>query len=161
MLWLTKRRVSGRQQESSRNRNPGRTGASVGAADRLTIAWRPSKFDRDGPRGLDAFGDPDMPEFIRQTLCPWETMTRAELFRASGGRNRGNNQHPLRVQLLSKHAKDRLVEIRQDDIDRIYSLRIKAVKRLYGIRNSQAFEILWYDPRHNKPTKTVYPVRSR
>ena len=46
----------------------------------------------------------------------------------------------------------RLVEIKQDDLSQLFSLRISAKCRVWGILDGRVFKVLWYDPKHE-----VYP----
>lgn len=88
-------------------------------------------------------------------------MTWAEIMQASGGRVRGNNSHPVRVEKLTRQAKARLAEIRQEDVSELFSLRLTAITRIYGVRDGRALKLLWYDPYHGMNAQAVYPVRSR
>jgi hypothetical protein len=51
-----------------------------------------------------------------------------------------------------KQARDRLAEIRQDDADALFSLRVTGRRRIWGIRDGGILRILWWDPEHE-----VYP----
>ena len=88
-------------------------------------------------------------------------MTWAEIMQAAGGRARGTNSHFVQVERLTRQAKDRLAEIHQDDVSELFSLRLTATVRIYGIRDRRALKLLWYDPYHGTNTRAVYPVRSR
>ncbi len=83
-------------------------------------------------------------------------MTWGEVTSGSGGRTAGTNSHAVPVQNLARKARKRLVEIKQDDLDELFSLRIGGRKRVFGIRDDPTFHILWYDPHHE-----VYPSKSR
>ncbi len=54
---------------------------------------------------------------------------------------------------ICKEARDRLVELEFDDVDRIFRFRLSGKERLYGINRLHIFMVLWWDPEHN-----VYPV---
>jgi len=56
--------------------------------------------------------------------------------------------HFIDVASLSKPARDRLMEIHQDDVDQLYSLRMAGRPRIFGIRDGGVFRVLWWDPRH-------------
>ena len=88
-------------------------------------------------------------------------MTWAAIMQASGGRARGNNNHPVQVVMLTQRAKARLAEIRQDDVSELFSLRLDSTKRIYGIRDCRALKLLWYDPYHGDNRRAVYPVQNR
>jgi hypothetical protein len=56
--------------------------------------------------------------------------------------------HSIDVSALSKPARDRLMEIHQDDVDQVYSLRVTGRRRIVGIRDGGVLRILWWDPEH-------------
>lgn len=95
-------------------------------------------------------------EEILPKLWGFDSMTWGEIIKASGGRPAGTNHHFVKVENLSKAARDRLREIEQDDIEELFSLRLDAKKRIYGIQDRQILELLWYDPDH-----TVYSMKPR
>lgn len=74
--------------------------------------------------------------------------------RATGGRKRGNNNHPVPVSELAGNARKRLVEIGQEELDVLFSLRLSGKGRIYGVRDQRALKLLWYDPYHD-----IYPVQ--
>ncbi len=126
------------------------------------ILWKLEILDPDGPWGWrSAAVTRDWWDVIFPTLKDFETMTWAEILRASGGRRAGNNHHPVAVENLSRAARNRLKEIGLNDIDELFSLRLDGTKRIYGIRDGQALMVLWYDPYHGNNKKAVYPVKSR
>lgn len=84
-------------------------------------------------------------------------MTWAELLNAAGGRSAGTNHHPLPLDDLSKTAQERLVALKLDDADSIFSLRLTATIRVYGIRDGRVFKALWYDKHHGDPKRAVCP----
>ena len=88
-------------------------------------------------------------------------MTWGELAKASGGRKQGNNHHFVKVEKLTKQAKDRLVELKQEDVSELFSLRLTALTRIYGVRNRRALKLLWYDKHHGTNERAVYPVKTK
>ena len=86
-------------------------------------------------------------------------MTWAAIMAASGGRRRGTNHHPVKVEKLTRQAKNRLEEIGQDDVDELFSLRLTQTQRIYGIRDRRALRLLWFDRHHGNNGRAVYPVR--
>ena len=98
---------------------------------------------------------------ILPKLQYFESMTWAEIMRAAGGRARGTNHHFVEVEKLTKQARERLTEIGQDDVSELFSLRLDATKRIYGIRDRRALKLLWYDPHHGTNVRAVYPVQDR
>ena len=94
-------------------------------------------------------------------LRDFETMTWEEIMRAAGGRARSNNNHFVCVEKFTRQAKERLAALGQEDISELFSLRLTATTRIYGIRDRRALKLLWYDPHHGTNDRAVYPVRGR
>lgn len=138
-----------------------RQGGEPSGYDNETIVWRFGAADLGGEWGWQTAAGPRWWRSIFPTLCHLETMTWAELFRASGGRHAGNNHHPVQVKNLTKQAKERLEEIGQEDVSELISLRLSGRERVYGIRDRRALKVLWYDPHHGTNARAVYPVRKR
>ena len=72
---------------------------------------------------------------------------------SSGGRSHGTNNHYEDVADLCKEARDRIIELKLIDIDRVFSLRLSGTERLFGILEDGIFSIIWYDPNHE-----IYPI---
>lgn len=64
--------------------------------------------------------------------------------------------HPVELHRLAKDARDRLQEIKADDNDTLFSLRITGRRRIWGIRDRSTLQILWWDPEHQ-----VCPMKDR
>ncbi len=124
-----------------------------------TPAWSFEVLDIEGPWG---WNNDEVNAIFWTKMVPklqsFETMTRAEISQAAGGRRHGNNHHFVNVEDLTRKAQKRLSEIRQDDIDAIFSFRLTARTRIYGIRESRIFKLLWYDPFHADNRKAVVPI---
>lgn len=117
--------------------------------DREKIAWQLAHFDVDGRWGMARIGQERWFRSVFPKLCNLETMTWAEIQRASGGRSHGNNSHFVPVEDLSKEARDRLNELfGQIDFDELFSLRLQGAHRLYGIRDGRILKVIWFDAEH-------------
>lgn len=124
-----------------------------------TPVWRFSDFDWDGPWGAatctEAIGN--IRDHIELHLSSFETMTWADILKASGGRGKGGgtNSHPISRDKFKGGARKRL-----DDAkilaDQIMSLRLDAGTRLYGVREGNCLRLLWFDPDHKDKTKCAY-----
>lgn len=123
--------------------------------DRQTPLWQFHRCDMD--HGTWGWSTLDSSEFLKvlQFLRGIETMTWAEIMRAAGGRSHGNNHHSIPVDGLCKEARQRLIELQLDEFDEVFSLRVDARKRIFGIRDGRVLRIIWHDPNHS-----VCPVRS-
>ena len=118
----------------------------------MTPAWAFSICDREHER-WSISKCPDIYETIIKKLGAFEGMTWAEIMGQSGGRAHGTNHHFENVGELKKEAQKRLQELRQEDLDQVFSLRLSGKERLYGILNDRVLRIIWYDPNHE-----IYPM---
>ena len=64
----------------------------------------------------------------------------------AGVRARGSNSYFVPVEWLTRQGKDRLAEIRQDDVSERFSLRLTATIPDYEIRDRRVLKLLWYAP---------------
>lgn len=104
------------------------------------LAWRFNAVDKGGPFNWLNLNDPQEYKETVEKLADFETMSEPQL---------GNSGcHFIKVQHLSKPATDRLVQLKLDDIDQVYSLRITGGKRIICIHRNQYMRVLWYDPDH-------------
>ena len=93
-------------------------------------------------------------DVVISKLKNYEGMTWAEIMNASGGRSHGNNSHFENVSALIPEAQQRWNELKLDEYDNIFSLRLTGEKRLYGILENGVFRIVWFDPKHE-----IYSVK--
>lgn len=77
---------------------------------------------------------------VMSHLRDFESMTWAEIERAGS--------HFVATPDLIRKAQGRLVEIGQDDVDSLFSLRVGGRGRIWGIRDEHVLRVLWWDPRH-------------
>lgn len=110
-------------------------------------SWSLSDIDFDGPFAWSKLQGSERDHVVRR-LGQLETQTWAQL--------KGPDHHEIEVGALSKTARDRLVEIHADDLDRLMSLRVTGRQRVFCIRREHCGHILWWDPEH-----AVYPVTKR
>ena len=66
------------------------------------------------------------------------------------------SNHPMPVDKICKEAQRRLEQIHLDDYETLYQLQIEGIERLWGIRDENVLNILWWDPEHK-----VYPVEKK
>jgi len=78
---------------------------------------------------------------ILPKLKDYETMTWQEIMSASGGRSRGTNNHYIEIEDLSKEAQKRLCDLKMDDIDALFCLRLSGKERIWGIVDGRIFKI--------------------
>lgn len=107
---------------------------------RHPIRWSFSLLDMEGPFGWSAFSIQVLEEVLKPKLISFETMTWGEI--------EGRQNHAIPREQLSREAEKRLVEIKGEDIDEVFSLRIDGKKRVIGVRDKDVFMFLWWDPEH-------------
>lgn len=96
-------------------------------------------MDFEGPFGCHVLTGQDARE-IQRKLGAFEGMTWSDIERAGS--------HNVAIDKLSKPARDRLTEIKQDDLDELFSLRLSGKERIWGIRDRSVLRLLWWDPEH-------------
>lgn len=65
--------------------------------------------------------------------------------------------HKIEIGNLSKEAADRLVMLKLDDYEELYSLRITGKKRVWCIHYKRCLMgVLWWDPEHK-----VFPSKKK
>ncbi len=130
--------------------------------DSEKITWGFRLGDKSGSWGWQTVAGRHWWSEILPKLQAFESMTWAELFRAAGGRSKGNNHHTVEVANLTAQAKKRLMAIQRDEnVHRMFSLRLTGTTRIYGIRQGRVLQLLWYDTHHGDNARAVYPVRAR
>ena len=112
------------------------------------ISWKFSKTDSGGPWSWTEFPDDRLRELITK-FANFETMDANAL-----KHGRHWSLHP--VDTLSKAARDRLIQIGRDDLDRLISFHLDGMARVWCCEYESIMFVLWWDPDH-----TVYPVEKK
>lgn len=107
--------------------------------------WRFQMIDFEGAWGWNNISDKSVLFDIYSRLKSFETMTWAEI--------EGSENHLIETYKICKDARDRLKEIGYEGFENLFSFHVTGKKRIWGIRDTEALNILWWDPEH-----TVYPV---
>lgn len=66
----------------------------------------------------------------------------------SGIAQRKDLHHRVGFDSLAKEANSRIRELKLDDEDGLFSLRLEGIKRVYGITRGSTFYVIWWDPKH-------------
>ena len=92
----------------------------------------------------------DINETIVEKLKSYEGMTWDEILKATGGKKtgNGNNSHYESISSLITEAQKRWSDLKLDEYDQVFSLRLTGAQRLYGLLQDGIFEIIWFDPIH-------------
>jgi len=138
--------------------DPIKVGADPESYLKETPVWRFGDFDWEGPWGETVTTHiANVKEHMQSHLASFETMTWAEILKASGGRGRsgGNNSHPIERSKFKKAVQERLAE-RKILADTLFSLRLDAGTRVYGVRERNCLSIVFFDPHHKDKDKCAY-----
>lgn len=92
------------------------------------------------------------PKCVFSKLAAFESMTWREIKQQTyGGKNKTNHHFITDLSKLDKDAQQRLEKLQINE--NFFSLRLEGAVRVYGLLQSQVFEVLWYDNKHE-----IYPV---
>jgi hypothetical protein len=106
----------------------------------LRPAWSLAYVDHDGPFGWSGCQSRDDLKEVAERLRNFESMKWQQL--------REGGSHVVEVAQCSAEAQKRLQELRRDDIDALYSLRISGKKRVIAVKLDHLLALLWWDPEH-------------
>ncbi len=101
-------------------------------------SWRFSTVDRNGPFAWP-IGTKQELEIVGK-LHSFDSMEWSNI--------EGPDHHFIDLSKLSIQAKDRLQQIKQDDIDQVFSLHLQGKPRIICIRDRHIAKLLWFDPEH-------------
>lgn len=115
---------------------------SITSSNKQHPSWRFLRIELADPFGWNKIKSGKIHD-IRKRLQSFETMTWNEILI----KNKKHN-HTVSLESLCRQAKDRLTELKLDDIDELVSLKISSMERIWGIKQQAVFLILWWDPDH-------------
>ncbi|MCY3986066.1 MAG: hypothetical protein OXF23_03365 [Candidatus Dadabacteria bacterium] len=119
------------------SKNPRSTPSSVNSKN---FRWNTENADLEGEYGWSKIELKALLNEVIPRLQKYETMTWGEI--------EGKESHFIDVDNCSKEAQKRLKEIKLDDVEQLFSLRIGSRKRIFGWRKEAIFYVLWWDPDH-------------
>jgi hypothetical protein len=102
--------------------------------------WAFRDFDNAGRWSWSRIGEPDARK-IMQRLKDYEGMTWTAIKQAS-------HCHYVEPSEIHKDAQDRLLFLRKDETNSLFSMSIEGKKRIWGILQEHVLFLLWYDPEH-------------
>lgn len=115
-------------------------GEKPGNFDGEPIAWHLRHLDREGPWGWGSISTHELWNVILPKARDFESMT--------WGSVKQGGSHSIDLESITSEARKRLQEIGQDDVDELFSLRLRGKERLWGIRDRHILKVLWWDPKH-------------
>lgn len=126
-----------------------RAGANPGDTNRETPVWSIIIFDHESEWGRERCQEGDsIWVHIFDGLKKYEQMTWGAIY---GDKKRN---HDCSIDGIIKKARDRLKELKLDDVDSLFRFRLSGKRRVWGIRDGRVFKLLWWDPDHE-----VYPSK--
>lgn len=112
------------------------------------LCWRLSSADIGGPFSCGQFTYDDF-RLIWDKLRAFERMNVAQ-FRAA------KSFHGVPTANITREAKNRLEEIKRDDVDTVYGFHIMGPCRLWCMKHENILSVLWWDRNHG-----VYRVNKK
>jgi len=113
--------------------------ASEAPNDKCFPEFRATQMDIDGPYGWHKFNLLEIPEIL-QKIFEAQRMTWQEHY--------AHGSHLVKVSKIIPKMQKRLKELKQEDLDVLYSLRLSGKMRVWGIKEANLFWLLWWDPDH-------------
>jgi uncharacterized protein (UPF0297 family) len=89
---------------------------------------------------------------ILPKLKSFESQTWEEIERETHHKGKSKH-HTVDIKDICRDAQKRLEELKCNDIEQLFSLRLEGDFRIWGIRKTNCLQIIWVDPKHE-----VYPV---
>lgn len=108
-------------------------------SDNSYLDFKADQMDLDGPWGWNLFDSTNMQE-VFQKIFESQKLSWQEL--------RNNGSHFVDMEDLCPQAQKRLINIKKEDLDQLFSLRLTGRKRIWGIKEGNIFWLLWWDPSH-------------
>jgi hypothetical protein len=119
------------------------------------FVYRLKNIDYKGRWGWSRLKPNDKWHEVVKKLDDYQTQKWGGVLLASGGKSSGTNNHVLSTANLNDCAQKRLIEIERDDVTDIYSIRLSATERVYGTREQNFFDMLWFDDDHGENNNCV------
>lgn len=109
---------------------------------KLNPAWRFHLLELCDPFGWHKL-DENRLHYIRQKLSHYESMTMNEIFVVGKKYN-----HAVSFKNLTSAAQNRLWALNLEDTEQVHRLRLSGAERVWGIRDLNVLNLLWWDPDH-------------
>ena len=105
----------------------------------LKVKFSTESMDYEGKWGWQNFDNRELQELIPK-IINFSDSNFSELgFQGS---------HFIIFDKLVKEAQDRLRELKEEDTEKLFSLRLAGKKRIWCIMKANVLQILWWDPKH-------------
>lgn len=108
--------------------------------NRSKFTWSFTFFDKDGPFGWKQCDSHEKYLEILEKKGQFEDKSFSELAY--------QKSHSVSVPDLCKEAQERLAQLKQDDLDTLFSFRLNNKNRVWCIQDNNIMRVLWWDPDH-------------
>jgi hypothetical protein len=108
----------------------------------LKASWRIGRMEFCDPYGWHEIPNKKFHE-IREKLREYEKQTWNEIMVQDRDKN-----HHVSTSDLSEKAWRRLKDLKLEDVEQLFSLRISGKERVWGVLTQGVLEVLWWDPKH-------------
>lgn len=108
--------------------------------NRSKFTWSFLLLDKEGPFGWKHCASHEKYLEILEKKGHLEDKTLSELAY--------QKSHSVSITTLCKEAQQRLTELKQDDLDTLFSFRMNNKNRVWCIHQNNIMRVLWWDPDH-------------
>lgn len=147
---------------SKKNRQkivPGKATSRIGDSREVVLKEQPVSYDKQKPSWRFARFDSDCADWGLDTLkkelesvlgClrSYEDHTWQSIKTMTHGKKGKTKNHTVGINKLTKKGRRRLNDIKNDDIEEVFSLRYNGLFRIIGLLRGEILYILWIDPNH-------------
>lgn len=143
MIAKQKLRKKARVKKQPSNKKSVRLEKKPDSFNKCHPVWEWDLMDIDGPWSWEKLSVKEFCWNILPKLKSFETMSWENI-----NNTEKNNSHNVSLDKITSGARRRLKEIKIEDIDELYSLRLDGKSRIWGIRKGSVLKIIWWDPHH-------------
>lgn len=85
---------------------------------------------------------------VDTTYCVRQLATHMRTYERMTWADIKRRDHPVPKNRIITKAQQRLVDIGQDDVSELWRLAFAGKPRVWGLRQADVFQVLWWDPEH-------------
>lgn len=127
----------------------------------VRMTWSDDRADRVGEWSWGArnFDDELWEREVRMMLRHHEGKTWGAIENEKCNGKRGKREKknkPYHVKQLREEVQERWRELGLEEFPEVFRFRTSSLKRIFGIRITHEFHVLWYDPEH-----MIYPLKKK
>ena len=119
---------------------------------RHPISWQLGSIDSESNWGIQIFNSERTCNLFWTDIYPkikhFEAKTWHEIEKERTGSRGKSKHHSVNISDIIPDAQKRLEDLKLDDIDSLFSMRLTGEQRIWGIRNFSYMQVLWFDLKH-------------